>query len=212
MDQPVHDFVLARRLDSGESKIVEQIFGFDVGDVKPRTYGRVRNGLCDVALAGADLPTRIALLPSAINVSVFSSKQVRFGICGLYVQSNPTEEACPGSPDRCKHCRASSNFFGWQLRFAEMALDTPSIAFGDLVRRRGTCCLHSPLYQARKHRLKAGEYPVFIIQGVQTKTQPRVAYVRSARTPVSTASSARVSGDHWSSRSRRQLTRCWTGA
>ncbi len=29
------------------------------------------------------LPTKSALLPSAMNFSVFSSKQVRFGICGL---------------------------------------------------------------------------------------------------------------------------------
>jgi hypothetical protein len=31
------------------------------------------------------LPTKIALLPSVINFSVLSSKQVRFGICAYSV-------------------------------------------------------------------------------------------------------------------------------
>ncbi len=71
-------FLLARRFGGGDCKIVEQLVGFDVADVKSFAHGGVRDGLRDVALAGACLATKIALLPSAMNLSVFSSKQVLF--------------------------------------------------------------------------------------------------------------------------------------
>ena len=55
IDERFHQLLLADGFRGGEREIVEQFVGFDVGDVESFAHGRVRDGLRNVALAGAGL-------------------------------------------------------------------------------------------------------------------------------------------------------------